>query len=68
MKNISYFLYRVVFKPFLRQLRYMEKLQKFQKRYYRVIQIGDKAFFEILQFLKKWPHQIMNRKMEKLPI
>ena len=42
---ISETIHRIVFKLFLHQFQYTEKLQKFQNRCYRVIQIWEKAFF-----------------------
>ena len=55
---ISETIHHIVFKLFLHQFQCMEKLQKFQNRCYRVIQIWEKAFFENLRFFKNWPHQI----------
>ena len=42
---ISETINRIVLKLFLDQFWYIERLQKFQKQYYRVIQIWEKAFF-----------------------
>ena len=53
---ISETIHRIVFKLFLHQFRYIEKLQKFQNRCYRVIQIWEKAFFwKFAIFLKMAP-------------
>ena len=63
---ISETINRVAFKLFLHQFRYVEKLQKYKNRYYRVIQNPEKAIFRKFANLWKWPHQINSWKNQKL--
>ena len=62
--SISETIHRIVFKLFLHQFRYIEKLQKFQNRCYRVIQIWENTFFWKFAIFKKWPHQLVFEKLK----